>query len=376
MEINIGVNQIADRFSALASPQRITIVRLLLAACKLGGMTVGALQRELQMPGSTLNHHLERLRLAGIVECRRDRQWIWCAVNAEALREMQQFLYEQCCSRTESAEPVKRGEAVPVAAPGLARAGGSKSSQGGLMKAEVEIKSAVKRAYAEVAKGERCCTSDLTQLRCDGGGYSAEQIAALPPGAELGLGCGNPTRAVPLEPGMTVLDLGSGAGVDAFLAARAVGPTGHVIGVDMTEEMIQKARENAAAGGYANVEFRLGDIEDIPVESGTVDVIISNCVINLAPDKGKVFAEALRALRPGGRMQISDMVTRGEAPEEIRRSVAQWTGCIAGAMDRDAYLDLIHRAGFSRVDVVDEYAYDAVKTDSFAALSVTVVAVK
>src|SRR5262249_27354362 len=161
------------------------------------------------------------------------------------------------------------------------------------------------------------CTTDLTQIGPDGPAYSAEEMALLPEGAALGLGCGNPTRILPLEPGMTVLDLGSGAGIDVFLAARKVGPSGRVIGVDMTESMIEKARVNAAAGGFTNAEFRLGEIESLPAESGSVDVIISNCVINLAPDKDKVFAEAYRVLKPGGRIQISDIVTEGDVPDSI-----------------------------------------------------------
>ena len=243
------------------------------------------------------------------------------------------------------------------------------------MNAETQIKEAVKKAYTEVARGERCCTTDLTKLRCDGG-YSGEEMASLPDGAALGLGCGNPTRILNLEPGMTVLDLGSGAGVDVFLAAQRVGPTGRVIGVDMTESMIEKARANAAAGGYTNVEFRLGEIESLPVESGTVDVIISNCVINLAPDKDKVFAEAYRVLKPGGRVQISDMVTQGPMPEAVSRDMAKWAGCIGGAIDREVYLAKLRHAGFARVEVADEFAYDAYKTEEFAALSISVVATR
>ncbi|MBI3697329.1 MAG: arsenite methyltransferase [Acidobacteria bacterium] len=247
------------------------------------------------------------------------------------------------------------------------------------MKTEAEIKEAVKQRYAEVATGQSCCTSDLTQLRQDcgcGGGYTEEEMASLPEGAALGLGCGNPTKILPLEPGMTVLDLGCGAGVDVFLAAGRVGPSGRVIGVDMTESMLEKARANAAAGGYTNVDFRLGEIENLPVESGTIDVIISNCVINLVPDKDRAFAEAYRVLKPGGRIQISDMVTRGQMPEAVQRNMEAWTGCISGALDREVYLEKVRRAGFSQVEVVDEFAYDAYKTEQFAALSIGVVATK
>jgi SAM-dependent methyltransferase len=244
------------------------------------------------------------------------------------------------------------------------------------MRTETEIKDAVRKTYGEVAAGKRSCCTDLTQLRTDAGGYSPEQLASLPEGAALGLGCGVPTRLVPLEPGMTVLDLGSGAGVDAFLAAQQVGPQGRVIGVDMTDGMLEKARANAEAGGYTNVEFRRGEIESLPVDSGAIDVILSNCVINLAPDKRRVFREAHRVLKPGGRMQISDIVTRGEMPETVRRDLEQWAGCVAGAIDRQAYLDLIREAGFASVEVADEFAYDSYSTGAFAALSISVIATK
>jgi arsenite methyltransferase len=243
------------------------------------------------------------------------------------------------------------------------------------MKTDSEIKNAVKETYSEIAMGKKCCTADLSQ-RCRNGAYTQEEMAALPPGALLGLGCGNPARLLRLEQGMTVLDLGSGAGGDAFLAARKVGPEGFVIGVDMTEAMIERARANAEAGGYGNVQFRLGDIENLPVDDSSIDVIVSNCVINLAPDKGRVFAEAYRVLKPGGRLQVSDVVTRGEAPAHIRESVENWTGCIAGALDRNVYLNHLRAAGFSGVEVVEEWEYDAYRTKDFAALSITVSAVK
>jgi arsenite methyltransferase len=244
------------------------------------------------------------------------------------------------------------------------------------MRTESQIKDAVRQRYGEVAAGKRSCCTDLTHLRTDAGGYRPEELALLPEGAALGLGCGVPTRLVPLEPGVTVLDLGSGAGVDAFLAAQQVGPTGRVIGVDMTDGMLEKARANAAAGGYTNVEFRRGEIENLPVEGGSIDVILSNCVINLAPDKRRVFREAHRVLRPGGRMQISDIVTRGEMPEAVRRDLEQWAGCVAGAIDRQVYLEMIREAGFAAVEVADEFAYDSGSPGAFAALSLSVVATK
>ncbi len=154
-----------------------------------------------------------------------------------------------------------------------------------------------------------------------------------------------------------MLDLGSGGGIDVFLAARKVGGKGKVIGIDMTEEMIQRARATASEGGYENVEFRLGEIENLPVEDNSVDIILSNCVINLAPDKDKVFREAYRVLRPGGRIMISDLVTEGDLPDEIKKSFAAWAGCVAGALEKNQYLDTVRRAGFQRVNIVSETAY-------------------
>jgi len=181
-------------------------------------------------------------------------------------------------------------------------------------------------------------------------GYSEADLAAVPEGANLGLGCGNPVAIASLRPGQTVLDLGAGAGFDAFLAARAVGPTGRVIGVDMTADMVARARANAKTGGYAHVEFRLGEIEALPVADATVDVIISNCVINLCPDKRPVYREAFRVLRPGGRIAVSDVVARGELPDEVRRDLALHTGCLAGATPIEELRVILQQAGF--VDIV------------------------
>src|SRR6185369_1309222 len=169
-------------------------------------------------------------------------------------------------------------------------------------------------------------------------GYSADQMAAIPEGANLGLGCGNPLQYANVQPGEVVLDLGSGAGIDCFLAAREVGSSGRVIGVDMTPAMIEKARANAAKGDYRNVEFRLGEIENLPVADATIDVIISNCVINLSPDKGRVFREAFRALKPGGRLLVSDLVLTRALTPELQNNVDLYVGCVAGASLKDDYL--------------------------------------
>jgi arsenite methyltransferase len=182
-------------------------------------------------------------------------------------------------------------------------------------------------------------------------GYSADETAAVPQGANLGLGCGNPLAIASLKPGQTVLDLGSGAGFDAFLAAKAVGPGGLVVGVDMTAAMVSKARQNKARGGYNNVEFRLGEIENLPVADGLVDVIISNCVINLSPDKGQVFREAFRVLKPGGRVAISDIVATALMPESVRKDLELYAGCVAGASLVDDVRKQLQAAGFANIRV-------------------------
>jgi ubiquinone/menaquinone biosynthesis C-methylase UbiE len=185
-------------------------------------------------------------------------------------------------------------------------------------------------------------------------GYSCNEIDSVPDGSNLGLGCGNPIAIDSLKEGETVLDLGSGAGFDCFLAAQKVGKTGRVIGVDMTEEMLQKARENAKKGGYENVEFRAGEIENLPLEDSSVDAVISNCVINLVPDKTKTFKEIFRVLKSGGRFMISDLVVEKELPEVIRNSAEAYAACIAGAIKEKEYIEIIENTGFKEVKVMDK----------------------
>ena len=228
-----------------------------------------------------------------------------------------------------------------------------------------DIRSVVREKYGEIAEGKRSgcgcggsCGDVLITL-----GYTEAQKATLPAGADLGLGCGNPLAHAAVRPGETVLDLGSGAGVDCFLAARETGPAGRVIGVDMTPAMLERARANAAQGGYANVEFRLGEIEHLPVADASVDCIISNCVVNLSPDKPQVFREAHRVLRPGGRLLVSDLVlTRPLAPA-LQQDVTLYIGCVAGAAMQDDYLAMIRQAGFVDVTVVEERAYTVGQDD-------------
>jgi arsenite methyltransferase len=245
---------------------------------------------------------------------------------------------------------------------------------------ELDIKNRVQERYAAVARDggcgcdSACCGDDFTSVTSlvDYGELTLDVV----PGADLGLGCGIPTQNAKINAGDIVLDLGSGAGVDVFLAAKAVGMQGKVIGVDMTPEMIAKAWNNALKGGYDNVDFRLGDIEDLPVISECVDVVISNCVINLVPDKKRVFAEIFRVLKPGGYFTISDMVTYGNVPESIRENMELWAGCISGALDRDEYLEIIRQSGFGDISIKKLLEYDAYKGDDYGIASITVEAYK
>ncbi len=244
-----------------------------------------------------------------------------------------------------------------------------------------ELKMAVKKSYGQVArnagsccppaKGESstrscgCSGSDAPQKIAQKVGYSQEDLEDAPTGANLGLGCGNPLAHATLEMGEIVLDLGSGAGFDCFLAARRVGDQGKVIGVDMTEEMIERAKDNARQGEYSNVEFRLGEVESLPVDDGSVDVIISNCVINLVPDKWQAFREAFRVLKPGGRLMVSDIVLEKELPKFITQSIKAYVGCVAGALHRDKYLEAIESAGFEDIEIVEQsdFPLDCITAD-------------
>ncbi len=228
-----------------------------------------------------------------------------------------------------------------------------------------KIKKVVREGYAKVAREESSCCSGASAPSCCAPassqdtiskkiGYTDRELERVPQGANLGLGCGNPVALASLKEGETVLDLGSGGGLDCFLAAKKVGREGKVIGVDMTPEMIDKARENAQKDGYKNVEFRLGEIENLPAPNESTDIVISNCVINLSPDKKKVFEEILRVLRPGGRLMVSDIVLLKELPDFIKSSPEAYVGCVSGAMMKDEYLGAIRDTGFEEVKIVSE----------------------
>ncbi len=242
-----------------------------------------------------------------------------------------------------------------------------------------KIKEAVRQAYGDIAtrfvegpsrvsccgpsRPTNCCGPSEVTVENTGAAarfYSTEELADLPDTVtDISLGCGNPTAIAELQPGEVVLDLGSGGGIDCFLAAKQVGSEGRVIGLDMTPDMIRLARRNAKKLGATNVEFRYGEMEEMPIPDESVDVIISNCVINLSPDKDAVFGEAYRVLRPGGRMSVSDIVVDGDLPQSIRSRLDAWAGCIAGALDESVYLDKIRAAGFKEVEVASRDYTDA-----------------
>ena len=240
------------------------------------------------------------------------------------------------------------------------------------MTANTPIHEVVREHYAERiksttlshSKGNVSCCGPDNCCSTDSSHYPADLLATLPDGeSAISYGCGDPITLASLQPGQTVLDLGSGAGLDCFFAAKKVGETGHVIGVDMTPEMIERARSSAKRLNIQNVEFRPGYLEDLPVDSDTVDVIISNCVINLSPDKSKVFGEAFRVLKPGGKLAVSDIVTDGPLPESIKQSLSAWAGCVAGAVEADDYIGMMKAVGFADVTITPVF-FDKETVDS------------
>ena len=240
------------------------------------------------------------------------------------------------------------------------------------MTTNTPIHEVVREHYAERIKNNAACCGPLRQAQSDASDccstesslYPADLLATLPNGeSAVSYGCGDPITLASLQPGQTVLDLGSGAGLDCFFAGKKVGETGHVIGVDMTPEMIERAKSSAKRLDIQNVEFRQGYLEDLPVENNTVDIIISNCVINLSPDKSKVFGEAFRVLRPGGKLAVSDIVTDGPLPDSIKQSLSGWAGCVAGAIEAQDYISMMKAVGFTNVTVTPVF-FDKETVDS------------
>ena len=219
-----------------------------------------------------------------------------------------------------------------------------------------QLLESVKSKYGAVAESSLSNDHAGVKAVAEAFGYSAEELTSIPAGANMGLSCGNPTATAHLRPGEVVVDLGSGGGLDVFLASKMVGPTGRAIGIDMTPAMIERARANAEAGGYTNVEFFLSTIDKLPLPEASVDCVISNCVLNLAPDKPAVFREIARVLKPGGRLAVSDIALKGELPKAVASSLAAYVGCIAGAIRIDTYRDELLKAGFEFVEIVDSGA--------------------
>lgn len=236
---------------------------------------------------------------------------------------------------------------------------------------DIKLKRAIRNNYGAVAEqnSQACgCSANQTIITLAQQakilGYSEEDLATIPDLANLGLGCGNPTTLASIQKGEVVVDLGSGGGIDCFLAAKKSGSTGHVIGVDMTSQMIERARMSLVESEFNNVEFRLGEIEHLPIADNSADVIISNCVVNLSTNKGQVFREAFRVLKPGGRLMISDIILTKELPAKVKESIASYVGCVGGAMLKDEYLEIIRQAGFSDVKIVSERTAGSITQNS------------
>ena len=338
----------AKIFKALGDETRLTIVGYLLreehCACDFHAVNKDQ---------TTISRHLKVLHEAGVVRFEKQGRRVVYSISSHEMRDRLRAMgveeQEICCP-------------------------GPSLSEG-------EIKKAVRKKYGTIAQkggscGPGCCGGGQSPLQISAAiGYSGEEMGAVP-ASNLGLGCGNPGALGGIREGETVLDLGSGSGMDAFLAAKRVGPSGRVIGVDFTAEMVERARRIARDHGLTNVVFMLGDIEDLPVEDGTVDLVLSNCVINLVPDKFRAFQEAFRVLRPGGRMYISDMVLLEELSEEQRSDEELITGCVAGAVLREEYLELIASAGFMVERISEDRGISKEQYQGMPVESLKVVAVK
>jgi arsenite methyltransferase len=339
---------------ALAQDTRLGLFRLLVASGP-AGLPAGAIADRLGVQPSSLSFHLAQLVNAGLItQCRLSRQLIYSAENG-AMNALLIHLIKTCCGRA----AVHATLGGPTSA--CADIGAENPQLEGRPMDEFQIKEMVRSRYGGIAgagggapAATSCCgpeRADTAQDKARQMGYSAAALAAVPDGANLGLGCGNPQEIAALKPGETVVDLGSGAGFDCFLAARQVGAAGRVIGVDMTHEMLKKARDNAARIGAVNVEFRLGELEHLPVADNAADVVISNCVINLVPDKVQAFREAFRVLRPRGRLAVADIVNTAPLPEALRSDPALLCGCVAAAVPTKRVEGWLADAGFVDIRV-------------------------
>jgi arsenite methyltransferase len=341
---------------ALAQETRLALFRLLVT-CGPEGLPAGVIAERLGVLPSSLSFHLQQLVHAGLITQRRfSRQLIYSAEYG-AMNALLAYLTENCCGR----DAALCADVRP-----RRRLRGDHEDDSRIRRQvkmdDAQIKEMVRARYGGIAEAagaasccapaSSCCGDAAPGTPADKSrrmGYSEAELAVVPDGANLGLGCGNPQAVAAMQPGETVVDLGSGAGFDCFLAAQQVGDTGHVIGVDMTHEMLNKARDNAARIGAGNVEFRLGELEHLPIADNTADVVLSNCVINLVPDKEQVFREALRVLKPGGRLAVSDIINTAPLATELQSDPALLCGCIAGAASAERVESWLRMVGF--VDV-------------------------
>ncbi len=356
---NLPIEDLAAMFKALSDPNRLAILQLIREECgtecrvedEAAANCVGAIAERFDLSLSTVSHHLKELRNAGLIDCHKRGRWVYCTLNTGALRAIESFL-----GGTQGGEM----------SPSKTTTESSQDTAGAAGHAPEKIVDEVRKRYAEIAEGavdgccgpgQDCSPSGAKAELSREIGYGEPELNVVSAEANLGLGCGAPIRHLGLTEGEVLLDLGSGPGFDALLAAPLVGEAGKVIGVDMTPEMIERARKTLARSGHRQVEFRQGRLESLPVEDASVDAVTSNCVINLVPDKAAVFAEVARVLRPGGRMVVSDIVVEGELPEQVRNDLAAWAGCVAGALTRRHYLGLIEGAGLGQVEVLEEFSY-------------------
>jgi arsenite methyltransferase len=319
--------RMVEVFRALGNPARFRILRFL---AEQNACVCGNIVDALPLAQSTVSEHLKVLKDAGLIKGTISGPATCYCIDTTAIREWQARVAGLITERS-----------IPMTE---------------------DIHQAVSERYAAIATGginvvenDYCCGEGQSPDSC-GTGYTEQDLAGLPSSVTgVSLGCGNPVGLADVKPGETVLDLGSGGGIDCFIAAQRVGPEGRVIGVDMTPDMIHLARANAEKVGAQNVEFRLGEIEHLPVDAGSVDLVISNCVVNLAPDKAAVYREVNRVLRPGGRLVISDTVAEAPVPDELKARLDLWSSCASGSLDRETYFATLKDAGFDRIEVVEEH---------------------
>lgn len=322
---------------ALADPVRLRLLQLL----QEGERCVCELQEALGHKQPKTSFHLKVLKQAGFISNRQVGKWTYYSLQTKPLKEIESFL-QQLLPHSTAGEHMSKPE----------------------LKKSIQEK--YQRAALQVAEDASCCGGGLEKDAITGDLYNEQQACEVPKDAMMAsLGCGNPTLLAQLKPGEVVLDLGSGGGIDVLLSAKRVGPTGKAYGLDMTEEMLHLARENQKKAGATNVEFLQGEIENIPLPNESVDVILSNCVINLSGDKDRVLQEAFRVLRPGGRLAVSDVVVRGEVPPPIRRSMELWIGCVAGALQEQEYMQKLKDAGFVEASMEPTRIYRAEDAKEF-----------